>query len=56
MKVVFHVDMDTDRSIDIALSNITNLFKALGEDEKCDICLLMNGPAVNRLRKQEDAE
>ncbi|ADK85637.1 Domain of unknown function DUF1791 [Desulfarculus baarsii DSM 2075] len=43
-KAVFHVDMAEDKILDVALANIDNYLKAVGQAR---IVLLFNGPAAN---------
>ena len=50
--IVFHLDQGQDE-LNIALSNITNTFKALPE-EKFTLVLLVNGPAIKLMVKDTD--
>lgn len=49
--LLVHVDLDNSRVLGIALNNITNYMNAL-PDEKYDVVLLANGPAVTLLRQE----
>ncbi len=51
--VVFHVDLDESKILDVAISNINNYFNAI-EGKQANVILLINGPAV-KLIKQENA-
>ncbi|OLN24752.1 hypothetical protein DVDV_3961 [Desulfovibrio sp. DV] len=50
--MVFHLDQGQDE-LNIALSNIANVFKAL-PDEKFTLVLLVNGPAIQLMVKDTD--
>ena len=52
MKAVFHLDLDEEKILNIALTNLENLRKAKPEAR---ITLLVNGPAVNFFRHATDA-
>ncbi|MHC1791686.1 DsrE family protein [Solidesulfovibrio sp.] len=50
--IVFHLDQGQDE-LNIALSNIANVFKALPDDEYT-LVLLVNGPAIKLMVKDTD--
>ena len=53
MKVVFHLDLDEEKILRIALTNMENLRAA---KPGAGINLLVNGPAVKFFRKKGEAE
>ena len=53
MKVVFHLDLDEEKILRIALTNMENLRAAQPEAR---INLVVNGPAVKFFRADSDAE
>ncbi len=48
--IVFHVDLDEQKNLNIAITNIDNYFTAI-EGKKAEVVLLVNGPAVNLIKK-----
>ncbi len=54
-KVVYHINVDDDKTLNAALGNINNHVKAVGKDN-IDLIVVMNGDGVNLLKKaKEDA-
>ncbi len=49
---VFHVDLNDESVLNIAVSNISNYFAAL-EGKSAEIVLLVNGPAINWFTKEK---
>ncbi len=49
--IVFHVDLNDEAVLNIAISNITNYFTAI-EGQKAEVVMLVNGPAVNLFKKE----
>ena len=49
--IVFHVDLDEQKILKIAIANIDNYYKAI-EEKKAEVVLLINGPAVNLIKKE----
>ena len=44
--IVFHVDLNDEAVLNIAISNIANYFTAI-EGQKAEVVMLVNGPAEN---------
>jgi uncharacterized protein len=51
-KVVFHLDLDQEERLLMALENTKNLFKAI-PPEQCTVHMVANGKAVNLFRKDK---
>jgi len=51
---VFHVDLDDVKPLTIALTNVSNLLRAIPE-KHCDLVILFNGPAVSLLQSEQCA-
>ncbi len=49
--IVFHVDLNDEAVLNIAISNIANYFTAI-EGQKAEVVMLVNGPAVNLFKKE----
>ncbi len=49
-KAVFHLDLDQEERLILALGNIKNLFKEI-PGQQCDISVVANGNAVNLFKK-----
>lgn len=47
-KAVFHINMDDEKALAIALVNVTNLLKNVN-GKPYDLVVLFNGPAVNAM-------
>ncbi len=54
-KVVFHLDMEQEERLTLALTNIKNLFKEV-PPHQCRVCLVANGKAVKLLHKDKIKE
>lgn len=52
MKVVFHIDWDDEKVLNLLLTNVENLLKAISEDAK--VCVVANGSAVNLFKKDSE--
>ncbi len=50
LKAVFHLDLDQEERLILALTNIKNLFKEI-PPQQCEISVVANGKAVNLLTK-----
>ena len=50
IKVVFHIDSNDEGRIIMAINNVKNLLKEISPD-KASICLLINGAAVELLKR-----
>ena len=46
LKAVFHLDLDQEERLILALTNIKNLFKEIPA-QQCEISVVANGKAVN---------
>lgn len=53
-QAVFHVDLDENKRLDLALANVANLLKAI-PGQSYDLVILFNGPAVTLLKKEQSA-
>ncbi|WP_232363730.1 DsrE family protein [Desulfogranum japonicum] len=51
-KAVFHIDLDEEKRLGIALANVTNLLKAV-KGKPYDLVILVNGPAVTLLAEED---
>lgn len=51
-KVIFHLDLNEEKRLNIALANTFNLFKDVSS-EQCEVIILFNGPAINLLKKED---
>lgn len=49
--VVFHIDLDDQKYLNVAISNIENYLLAI-EGNKAEIVMLINGAAVNLIKKE----
>lgn len=54
-KVVFHVDLNDEKRLDIALANVTNLLKGIAGKEYSAV-VLFNGPGVNLVKAENCAD
>lgn len=54
-KVVFHLDMDQEARLVLALENIKNLFKEV-PPQQCQVNVVANGKAVTLFRKDKVGE
>ena len=50
LKAVFHIDLDQEERLILALTNIKNLFKEI-PPQQCEIIVVANGKAVNLFTK-----
>lgn len=50
LKAVFHLDLDQEDRLILALTNIKNLFKEI-PPQQCEISIVVNGKAVNLFTK-----
>jgi len=53
-RAVFHVDLDEAKPLTIALTNVSNLIRAITE-KHYDLIILFNGPAVTLLQAERCA-
>jgi intracellular sulfur oxidation DsrE/DsrF family protein len=53
-RAVFHVDLDDAKPLNIALTNVGNLIRAVA-DKHYDLVVLFNGPAVGLLQVERCA-
>jgi intracellular sulfur oxidation DsrE/DsrF family protein len=53
-KVIFHLDMDEEKRLLMALNNMENLLKAVPETQS-SICLVANGSAVGLFQRERAA-
>ncbi len=51
-KAVFHIDLDEEKRLGIALANVSNLLKAI-QGKPYDLVILVNGPAVTLLAEED---
>ncbi len=54
LKAVFHLDLDQEDRLTLALANIKNLFKEIPA-QQCDISVVANGKAVSMFKKNRMA-
>ncbi len=54
-KVVFHLDLDQEERLTLALENIKNLFKEV-PSQLCRVCVVANGKAVKLFHKDNIGE
>src|SRR5208283_4866507 len=54
-KVVFHLDLDQEERLALALENIKNLFKEV-PSQLCRVCVVANGKAVKLFHKDNIGE
>jgi uncharacterized protein len=55
LKAVFHLDLDQEDRLILALTNIKNLFKEIPA-QQCEISVVANGKAVNLFKKSQVAD
>lgn len=55
LKVVFHLDLDEETRLIMALNNISNLLKEVSAED-ADVFLVANGVAVRLLRRERATE
>jgi hypothetical protein len=54
-KAVFHLDLDQEDRLILALTNMKNLFKEI-PPQQCEISVVANGKAVNLFKKSQVAD